>query len=44
MLFSIVVIQFTFPPIVYPFSISLPTFVVVCVLDDSHSDRTEVET
>jgi hypothetical protein len=36
----------TFPPIVYDsffFSASLPTFVVIVVLDDRYSNRNEVE-
>jgi hypothetical protein len=46
MLFSIVVVLYTFLPAVcegFFFPTSSPTFIVVCILNGSHSNRSEVE-
>jgi hypothetical protein len=44
-LFSLVVVLAYIPPAAYEgsFSASSPTFVVVCVLDDNHSNRSKIE-
>ena len=43
-LFSIVVHELTIPPVVHQgslFSTSVPTLIIYCLFDDSHSDRCE---